>query len=182
MVASDWINFFPSNLNVTTYKMTCGSRRKFIKRHRKAMARSQQLLVSKIWKSQKNSAPFPAILHSIMLPRGHGTWMHRALGAGFQCLFQKAHDRWFHIRISRGEGEPNLEEIEISIMQSPIFRMFPSFGLKSALFKLSLSRREHSSIQENPEEPVGSPQPRCCTLQNQHACSRLQRKFDKCCS
>lgn len=55
------------------------------------------------------------------------------------------------------KGGPNLEEIGISRMQSPIFRMFPSFGLKSAVFKLSLPRREHSSIQENPEEPVGSP-------------------------
>lgn len=104
MVASDWINFFPSYLNVTTYKMTCGSRRKFIKRHHKAVARSQLLLVSKLWKSQKNSATFPVMLHSIMLPRGHGTWMHRALGAGFQCLLKKKNYRWFHIIISTGEG------------------------------------------------------------------------------
>lgn len=74
--------------------MTCGSRRKLIKRHHKAVARSQQLLVSKLWKSQKkNSATFPVALHSIMLPRGHGTWMQRALGAGFQCLFQNNYDR-----------------------------------------------------------------------------------------
>lgn len=144
--------FSPSNLNVTTYKMTCGSRRKFRKSYHKAVARNQHLLISKLWKSQKKSATFPVILHSIMLPRGYCTWI-----GGFQYLFQKNYERWFHIIIIRCEGEPNLEEIEISRMQSPIFRMFPSCGLKSALFKLSLSRREHSSIQENPEEPVGSP-------------------------
>lgn len=69
--------------------MTCGSRRKFIKRHHKAVARRQLLLVSKLWKSQKNPATYPVLLHSIMLPRGHGAWMHRGRGAGFQGLFQK---------------------------------------------------------------------------------------------
>lgn len=69
--------------------MTCGSRRKLLKRHHKAMARSQQLLVSKLWKSPKKSATFPVVLHSIMLPRDHGTWIHGTLRAGFQCCSKK---------------------------------------------------------------------------------------------
>lgn len=135
------------------------------------------ILVLKIWKSQKTLQLFllyfiPSCFQEAMV---HGSIEHRKQ----YSKKKKIHDSTFKYR---DEGKPNPEEIEMSRIETHVFRTFPSFGLQSALLKLCLSREKCSSIQENPEEPAGSPWPGCWTLQNQHACSRLQRMFDKCCS
>lgn len=83
----------------------------------------------------KNPAAFPIVLHSIMLPRGHGAWIHRAQDAVFKK--RKIHDSMFKYR---DERKPNPEEIEMSRVETRVFRTFPSFGLQSVLLKLCLSR------------------------------------------
>lgn len=96
MVASAWFNFSPSNLNVTTYKLTCGSRRKCKRQQGYGKEPTPSILVLKIWKSQKTLQLFlsyfiPSCFQEAMV---HGSIEHRK-----QCSKRK--DTSFHVQIQR---------------------------------------------------------------------------------
>lgn len=157
--------------------MLCGSRRKFVKKiQNKAMATNHQLV---FW-FEKGEISQKTCTFS------YDTSFHHAFkrppcvdpqstGSSFPVFVPKPHDASFYIRIHWGEGQPNLDEVEASRMQTLVFRMLPSFGLKSGFPKLPLPKGEHDRVHENPEEPVGAPSPGCSTLQCWQACSRWQR-------
>lgn len=67
--------------------MACGLRRKSVKDTEQGTHNFYHGFDH--WKSQEIPASFPVVLHFIVLPRGHQALAHRALGAGFQGLFQK---------------------------------------------------------------------------------------------